>query len=130
MRYLAIAAFVAFVGAVGLAGAASAQQYEKTPDAPDCLSSDKRPSNPANTDGWWDRRTAEEQHYIRTLPCEERYIPTVCIFLFNPDLRACTIKGVAEKRANAACMAEGYELLTPEMANCEKKFISNFEPEF
>ena len=79
---------------------------------------------------WWDRRTPEEQKYIGQLPCDDRYIPMTCIFLFDPDIKGCTNKGVADRRANAACQAKGYDLMSQEMADCKEAYKKNFKPPF
>ena len=84
---------------------------------PECIDSEKS-GNPQATAAWWGRRSAEEKKYISELPCEERYIPMVCIFLYDPDLRGCTNKGVAEYRADKACSKKGHELLSVEHAAC------------
>ncbi|MEX0838727.1 MAG: hypothetical protein WD034_04275, partial [Parvibaculum sp.] len=51
---------------------------------PDCI--DSSDSRAQNTAAWWGRRTAEEKHLITELECKERFIPMVCIFLWEPDL--------------------------------------------
>lgn len=80
--------------------------------------------------GWWDRRTAAQHKVILALPCEERYIPMVCIFLYEPDLVDCTNKGVAEKRATAACQKKGFDLMSQELADCKDEFKKTFKPPF
>jgi hypothetical protein len=80
--------------------------------------------------GWWDRRTAAQHKIILALPCEERYIPMVCIFLYAPDLTDCTNKGVAESRAPAACQKKGFDLMSQELADCKEEFKKTFKPPF
>jgi hypothetical protein len=111
------------VAGLSLAGEAQAQ------GVPECIDSDKD-GNPQATAAWWGRRSAEEKKYISELPCEERYIPMVCVFLWDPDLRGCTNNGVAEYRADKACTAEGYELLSAEHAACKERFKKTFVPPF
>ncbi len=96
---------------------------------PECIDSEKS-GNPQATAAWWGRRSAEEKKYISELPCEERYIPMVCIFLYDPDLRGCTNKGVAEYRADKACSKKGHELLSVEHAACKEDFKKPFAPPF
>lgn len=79
---------------------------------------------------WWNRRTPEQQRYMLELPCEEKYIVAVCVFLYNPDLKGCTNKGVARYRADRHCAAQGHEILSPEKAACEAEFVANFNPVF
>jgi hypothetical protein len=86
--------------------------------------------NREGAQGWWDRRSEAEHKVILALPCEERYIPMVCIFLYEPDLIDCTNKGVAEKRATAACQAKGYDLMSQELADCKAQFKKTFKPPF
>ena len=98
--------------------------------APECMQSDTRRIPEERMQEWWDKRTPEQQKYIRELPCKERYIPMVCIFLFDPDLKGCTNKGVAESRASAACQAKGYDLMSQEFADCKSDYKKNFKPPF
>ncbi|MGB3811008.1 MAG: hypothetical protein WA943_13025 [Parvibaculum sp.] len=98
--------------------------------APDCMQSDTRKLSDERLQEWWDKRTPEQQTYIRDLPCKERYIPMVCIFLFDRDLKGCTNNGVAEFRANAACQAKGYDLMSEEMADCKETFKKTFKKPF
>lgn len=98
--------------------------------APECMQSDTRKIPDQRMQEWWDKRTPEQQKYIRELPCNERYIPMTCIFLFDPDLKGCTNKAVAESRANAACQAKGYDLMSEEMADCKAEFKKTFKPPF
>jgi hypothetical protein len=79
---------------------------------------------------WWDKRSPDQQTYIRDLPCDERYIPMVCIFLFEPDLKGCTNKGVAEFRANRSCEAKGLDILSQEMLDCKTEFKKTFKAPF
>ena len=97
---------------------------------PDCLETKQFPSKPGALQGWWDRRSEEQKQVLRALPCEQRYIAATCIFLYHPDLKACTNKGVAKFEANRKCMAEGHELMTPELAACEQNYISTAKPAF
>jgi hypothetical protein len=98
--------------------------------APECMQSDSRHLPEGRLQEWWDKRTPDQQKYIRELPCKERYIPMVCIFLFDPDLKGCTNKGVAEARANASCETKGYDLLSQEMADCKATYKKSFKPPF
>ncbi|MEX1154916.1 hypothetical protein [Parvibaculum sp.] len=95
---------------------------------PDCI--DSSDSRAQNTAAWWGRRTAEEKHLITELECKERFIPMVCIFLWEPDLRACTNKGVAEYRADKACSAKGHALLSEAHVACKEEFKRSFSPPF
>lgn len=97
---------------------------------PDCMQSPSRGLPEGRTQEWWDKRTPEQQKYIRELPCDERYIPMVCIFLFDPDLKGCVNNGVAEFRANASCQAKGYDLMSEEMLDCKNKFKKTFKKPF
>lgn len=94
-----------------------------------CLMS-SRVQNREGAQGWWDRRTEAQRKIILALPCSERYIPMVCIFLYEPDLVDCTNKGVAESRATSACQAKGYELLSQELVDCKAEFKKTFKPPF
>lgn len=98
--------------------------------APECMQSSTRSIPPERMQEWWDKRTPQQQTYIRDLPCDERYIPMVCIFLFDPDLKGCTNKGVAEYRANQACEAKGFDLLSQEMVDCKDNFKKSFKVPF
>lgn len=102
-------------------------QAAETDDAiANCLQSERTTSK-EGTMAWWNRRTPEQQKTILSLPCEERYIPMVCVFLFDPDFVGCTNKGVAEKRATAACQAKGYDLMSQELADCKTEFKKTFK---
>ena len=94
-----------------------------------CLDSPTQGDRAAG-DGWWSRRSAQEQRYMIELPCEEKYIVAVCVFLYDPDLKGCTNKGVARFRADRHCAAQGYEILTEERAACTEEFVANFTPVF
>ncbi|WP_421861726.1 hypothetical protein [Parvibaculum sp.] len=96
---------------------------------PECIDSEKS-GNPQATASWWGRRSTEEKKYISELPCAERYIPMTCIFLWDPNLRGCTNKGVAEYRADKACSKKGHALLSPEHAACKEDFKKTFAPPF
>ena len=113
------------VSGLFLAGAGEARAQ----GIPECIDSDTI-GNPQATAAWWGRRSAEEKKYISELPCKERYIPMVCVFLWEPDLRDCTNRGVAEYRADKACSADGYELLSEEHAACKERFKKTFVPPF
>ena len=97
---------------------------------PECLQSSTRKIPDASMQEWWDKRKPDQQNYIRNLPCDERYIPMVCIFLFDPDLKGCTNKGVAEYRANKACEAKGLDILSEEMLDCKNDFKKSFKVPF
>lgn len=98
---------------------------------PECIDTkDESRNNPGATAQWWGRRSAEEKKYISDLPCEERFIPMVCIFLYDPDLRACTNKGVAEYRADKECSSKGHALLSTAHAACKEDFKKSFTPPF
>lgn len=99
-------------------------------NAPECMQSDTRSLTPERLQEWWDKRSPEQQKYIRDLPCEERYIPMVCIFLFDPDLKGCTNKGVAESRANRECQAKGLDILSEEMLACKNTYKKTFKYPF
>ena len=109
---------------MGLAAAPAEAQA-----VPECIDSEKT-GNPQATAAWWSRRSAEEKKYISELPCEQRFIPMVCIFLWEPDLRGCTNKGVAEYKADRACTAEGHALLFEAHASCKDRFKKSFTPPF
>jgi hypothetical protein len=98
--------------------------------APDCMQSDTRHMADGKLQEWWDKRSPEQQKYIRELPCKERYIPMVCIFLFDPDLKECTNKGVAESRASASCQAKGLDLMSQEFADCKDAYKKSFKVPF
>ena len=119
-----------FVLAVSVTVWTAMPSAAKADQHPDCMQSDSRALPAGRTQEWWDKRTPEQQKYIRTLPCKERYIPMVCIFLFDPDLKGCVNKGVAEYRANAACEAKGYDLMSEEMLDCKNKFKKTFKNPF
>ena len=97
---------------------------------PECTQSSSRGIPPARMQEWWDKRNPEQQKYIRELPCDERYITMVCIFLFDPDLKGCTNHGVAESRASAACQAKGLDLLSQEMSDCKDAYKKTFHAPF
>lgn len=80
--------------------------------------------------GWWNRRSESEQRIILAIPCVERFVPIVCIFLYDPDLVQCTNKGLAEYRANKACQETGLDLLSQEMADCKATFKKTFKQPF
>jgi hypothetical protein len=128
MRALCAAAFV--LAATVLIGERQAFAVSSSDEGViACLMSD-RVKNREGAQGWWDRRTDAQHKIILALPCEERYIPMVCIYLFEPDLADCTNKGVAEKRATAFCQAKGFDLMSQELADCKGKFKKTFKPPF
>ncbi len=94
-----------------------------------CLDSPTQ-GNRAAGDGWWSRRSAQEQRYMIELPCEEKYIVAICVFLYDPDLKGCTNKGVARFRADRYCAAQGHEILSEERAACSQEYVANFKPVF
>lgn len=96
---------------------------------PECLDS-KTTGNETNAQAWWDRRSAEEQSYMRDLPCEKRYIVAVCIFLYDPDIKACTNKGVARFDAARHCAAQGHEILSQADATCQADYVARAKPRF
>ncbi|WP_143710239.1 hypothetical protein [Parvibaculum lavamentivorans] len=109
----------------------SVPQEAQAQGVPECIDTNKAgQSNPQATAAWWGRRSAEEKKYISELPCEERYIPMVCVFLYEPDLRGCTNKGVAEYRADKACTEKGHALLSEAHAACKEDFKKTFSPPF
>lgn len=126
--------FVQFCLAVGLSVVLfsfAAPQPAQAQGVPECIDTDDSArDNPQATEQWWSRRTAEEKKYISELPCEERFIPMVCIFLYEPDLRACTNKGVAEFRADRACAKKGFDMLSEEHVACKDEFKQTFAPPF
>lgn len=77
---------------------------------------------------WWNRRSELEQRLILSVPCVERFAPVICIFLYNPDLKGCTARGLAEYRANKSCQDKGHDLLSQEMADCKEDFKRNHKP--
>lgn len=97
---------------------------------PECTQSTTRNIPADRMQEWWDKRNPEQQKYIRDLPCDERYIPMICIFLFDPDLKGCTNKGVAEFRASASCQAKGMDLLSQEMLDCKTEYKKSFKVPF
>jgi len=108
-----------------------APQTAQAQGVPECIDTNNaNQSNPQATAAWWGRRSAEEKKYISELPCEERYIPMVCVFLYEPDLRGCTNKGVAEYRADKACTAKGHALLSEAHSACKEEFKKSFTPPF
>lgn len=90
--------------------------------APDCMESSTRHLPEGRMQEWWDKRTPEQQKYIRELPCDERYIPMTCIFLFDPDLKECTNKGVTEFRASRSCEGKGMDIMSEEFAACKETY--------
>lgn len=94
-----------------------------------CLDSATQ-GNPAEGENWWNRRSAEQQKYMIELPCEEKHIVAVCVFLYDPDLTGCTNKGVARFRADRHCAAQGHEILSEERAACSREYVANFKPVF
>lgn len=90
-------------------------------EMPACVDSER--GNVTKAQAWWDRRSPQEQKYISELPCEERYIPMVCIFLWVPDLQSCVNKRVGDFRASKYCDQQGFELLSEAHVACQKKWI-------
>ncbi len=115
-----------FLSSVVAQPAAAATTYEEFRH---CLDSPTQ-GNPAAGDGWWSRRSAEEQRYLIELPCEEKYIVAICVFLYDPDLKGCTNKGVARFRADRHCAEQGHEILSEERAACTQEYVANFKPVF
>lgn len=126
MKYVVQFCLLLGLAVFGLGLAAEPAQAQAVPE---CIDSDKT-GNPQATATWWSRRSAEEKKYISELPCEQRFIPMVCIFLWDPDLRGCTNKGVAEYKADRACTAEGHALLSEAHASCKDRFKKSFTPPF
>ncbi|MGB3811009.1 MAG: hypothetical protein WA943_13030 [Parvibaculum sp.] len=123
---LAAAISLAFIGGLApqrVVAADNVEDYLKCP-----MSSEIK--NKDGAMGWWYRRSAEQQRIILALPCEERFVPIVCVFLYDPDLIGCSNKGIAEYRANKACEAKGLDLLSQEMADCKEKFKKTFKQPF
>tara|TARA_R110000868_G_scaffold144396_3_gene363488 strand:+ start:14097 stop:14498 length:402 start_codon:yes stop_codon:yes gene_type:complete len=77
---------------------------------------------------WWNRRSELEQRLVLSVPCVERFAPIICIFLYNPDLKGCTEKGLAEYRANKSCQDRGMDLLSQQMSDCKEEFKRNYKP--
>lgn len=119
------------LGVAAMAAAAGPSAAQGTSDGiPDCINSDTNGTRPADGLAWWNRRSEEHKKYIRELPCQERYIPMVCIFLWEPDLRGCTNKGVADYRASKFCDEQGFALLTEEHEACKAQYKKSFVPPF
>ena len=114
---------------IGVAGIPFTAETARAQEVPECIDSDTD-GNPQATAAWWSRRSAEEKKYISELPCEQRFIPLVCIFLWEPDMRGCTNRGVAEYRADKACTAEGHALLSEAHSACKERFKKSFTPPF
>lgn len=126
---IALAALVGFalvVSALIVPAAAADQGLEDYLKCP--MSSEIK--NKDGAMGWWHRRSPEQQRIVLALPCEERFVPIVCIFLYDPNLVECSNKGLAEYRANKACEATGLDLLSQEMADCKAKFKKTFKQPF
>ena len=94
-----------------------------------CPMSDQIKDKPAAI-AWWNRRSETEQRLVLGVPCVERFVPIVCIFLYDPDLNKCTNDGLAEYHANKSCQAKGLDLLSQEMADCKAKFKKTYKPPF
>ncbi|MES1990492.1 MAG: hypothetical protein V4441_06035 [Pseudomonadota bacterium] len=94
-----------------------------------CPMSDQINDKPAAI-AWWNRRSETEQRLVLGVPCVERFVPIVCIFLYDPDLNKCTNDGLAEYRANKSCQAKGFDLLSQEMADCKAEFKKTYKPQF
>lgn len=115
MKWFVVAAMLAG-GAV--LGTSAVKAGESDAQASACLAQ-KTSDEQAKALSWWGRRSSEEKKILLSVSCEERYIPAVCIFLYDPDLKGCTAKGVAEYRAERACAAKGFEILTQELVDCK-----------
>lgn len=79
---------------------------------------------------WWNRRSEHQQRVVLALPCEERFVPIICIFLYDPDLNKCTNDGLAEYLANKSCQAKGHDLLTQGLEDCKTEFKKTYKPPF
>ncbi|MEQ8378415.1 hypothetical protein [Parvibaculum sp.] len=131
MKILVRSCLVLGLALVGISFFANGSEAQDASDPiPDCINSETNGTRPADGIAWWGRRSTEQKKYIRELPCNERYIPMVCIFLWDPDLRGCTNKGVAEYRADKECTKQGYELLSAEHVACKERFKKTFVPPF
>ncbi|MBX3503843.1 MAG: hypothetical protein KF895_00080 [Parvibaculum sp.] len=126
MKYVVQLCLAIGLGVIGLSFSSGGAQAQPVPE---CIDSDKT-GNPQATAAWWGRRSPEQKKYISELPCEQRYIPMVCIFLWDPDLRGCTNKGVAEYRADKACSAKGHAILSEAHEACKADFKKSFTPPF
>lgn len=126
MKYVVQLCLLIGLGFLGMGLAAEPAHAQAVPE---CIDSDKA-GNPQATAAWWNRRSPEQKKYISELPCEQRFIPMVCIFLWDPDLRGCTNKGVAEYKADKACSAEGHALLSEAHSSCKERFKKTFTPPF
>lgn len=126
MKYLV--QFCLMIGLAAMLSMFAASETAHAQPVPDCI--DAPGGKPQASAAWWGRRTAEEKRYISELECNERFIPMVCIFLWEPDLRACTNKGVAEYRADKACTAKGHALLSEAHVACKEEFKRSFSPPF
>lgn len=122
----ALTGFVLVGGALVVPAAAADQGLEDYLKCP--MSSEIK--NKEGAIGWWHRRSPEQQRIILALPCEERFVPIVCVFLYDPNLVECTNKGLAEYRANKACEAKGLDLLSQEMSDCKARFKKTFKYPF
>jgi hypothetical protein len=91
-----------------------------------CPMSDQIKDKPAAI-AWWNRRSETEQRLVLSVPCEERFVPIVCIFLYDPDLKKCTKDGLAEYHANKSCQAKGLDLLSQEMADCKADYKKTYK---
>lgn len=114
---------------ISMLGASTATAQPTYEEFRHCLDSPTQ-GNRAAGDGWWSRRSAQEQRYMIELPCEEKYIVAICVFLYDPDLKGCTNKGVARFRADRHCAAQGHEILSAERAACSQEYVANFKPVF
>jgi hypothetical protein len=129
LAQIAFAVFFGFAFAVGpeavkaFAADDGLQDYLKCP-----MSSEIK--NKEGAMGWWQRRTPEQQRIVLALPCEERFVPIVCIFLYDPNLVDCSNRGLAEYRANKACQTKGLDLLSQEMADCKQEFKKKLKQPF
>lgn len=95
---------------------------------PECIASEGAPEGEAQA--WWDRRNATEQRLLRELPCDQRHITTVCIFLYDPDVVECTNRGVARYLSARHCADQGHALLSESEAACKAEFEAGYPPTF
>lgn len=124
VRWLAISAMLTGGAVAGLSGAGATESDEQ---ASACLAR-KSPDEQAKALSWWGRRSADEKKVLLSVSCEERYIPAVCIFLYDPNLKDCTARGVAEYRAERACAAKGFKILTQEFVDCKEDWKRKAAP--
>jgi|GEM_PF-906039 len=117
---------VIFAGSLSNSATAADETYEQMRACLDSVTQGDENAGQA----WWDRRSAEQQRYMRELPCEEKYIVAVCVFLYDPDLKACTNRGVARFRGDRHCAVQGHEILSESKAACMRDYETNFQGVF